>query len=1216
MNKTFALVITCAVSVLGLASCNNKEADVLKSNDKTHTVVFQAQNPAASETKTALQLNVVPDWRETDPNDVHIFETETIGETVTTTEATRVTMDVNEDYSDARFTAEFENAEVIADPQETKAASSSTFQYTAIMATRVDDKYVVPSVQYPNKDTWIDPKADMLVGRNQNTYSETLHEKEVDLHFERPVSLARLAITNLEGTKVNMVKLTTANNITGYLTYNEINFDKKEQTFQSDDSNKELTIVYPTGREMASTFYAYFVSVPGIIQFSKIEVYTDQFVFTKTYASPAELKLGAGRFMNIALDMTPDKNGVTRTGLGEQTLSFVDGDSQPVTEAEYDLYSANPFVAPTLVIGDNVVDPTKVEVSSDKEEVAIASYANDVVSVSFPGKTGVATITATVPGDETHAAGTASFKLTVVDSTPKTAQEIAFAEEAVDYDLYGGTGKLTLPAWAENKDPKTTVTYASNSEVITVDETSGEVTIGATAKVGDTAVITATAAEDDTYQEATATCTITVVDTTPVEETTYMLVTKVDDVVDGNYVIISHDDTKIYDGSETHLGGYKAVPSEGVSINTTAKTITLANSNKATMEFAIERTDNTLKIKRGETYMALSTSNQQAFIAFNATGTAFTFDPEYNILKNEPAIFFYGLKSQSKEYLYYKPKDNGTSLSDAFKIGNSGKSYGVHLYFAGERTAPTLSFDDFTYDLNPSVNWGTNGAPVVTGLTVSSSNKNVVDYVSGEWVFGSEAVADATATITVTYPASATELSATTTFKVTIADTRTTQSGLSFTKNSVTITADSYELSSDEYVMPEVAGSAEGSTVVWSVSNSFAKIANNKVVPQAAGEVSVTATVSNPAFLDTQISYTLTITGTPVVTPHYYQKVTATSELVENGIYLIVNEENDKLFKPVLNDGNTQFKQTSDNAITAGASNGLIAGSDEVDACQIVLKNKDGNSAKFAMWVPSVGYYLMVYGTSNNVAFAADQTDDGYRCTYSISSGVASIYRDNTHYLRYSGSSSCFQSGSNANNIAIYKYVEGTMPTPTTTTYNQISTHENLESGTYLVVSASRNWVYQGTGSSNNYKESVSSTSGNFSRSSDKKTITYNGFNASDYEFVVTRTGDVVTLHNAEKGYIYFNRSSTNGNYISVGETIPSGANYNGEFTINKNYDTSATDFKADPDVVFLYVEYTDTSNKTSKEYLYSKDSQNEFKIGGSGAPEKETGGVLLYKKN
>ena len=549
MNKNFALVLSCAVSILGLASCNNKEADMLKPNDKTHTVVFQAQNPAASETKTSLRLEVVPDWRETDVNDVHIFETETVGETVTTTEATHVSMKiVDEKKSDARFTAEFANATVIVDPPKaTKASTSSSYQYTAIMATRDGDKYVVPSVQYPHEVAWIDPKADMLVGRNETIFPKWIDEdQELGLEFERPVALARLAITNLEGAKVTMVKITTVNNITGYLTYGDVDFDnKKEQEFLSDDSDKVLTLLYPgEGKTRTTTFYAYFVCVPHGVQFSKIEVYTDQYVFTKEYSTPPTLTFTAGDFMNIALDMTPKEgNGVTKTGLGTQTLSFVDGDSQPVTEAKYDLYSADPFVAPTLVIGDNVVDPTKVEVSSDKEEVAIASYANDVVSVSFPGKTGVATITATVPGDETHAAGTASFKLTVVDSTPKTAQEIAFAKEAVDYDLYGGTGKLTLPAWAENKDPKTTVTYASNSEVITVDETSGEVTIGATAKVGDTAVITATAAEDDTYQQATATCTITIVDTTPAQATHhYEKVTSISGLVaDGKYLFVYED---------------------------------------------------------------------------------------------------------------------------------------------------------------------------------------------------------------------------------------------------------------------------------------------------------------------------------------------------------------------------------------------------------------------------------------------------------------------------------------------------------------------------------------------------------------------------------------------------------------------------------------------------------------------------------------------------
>ena len=456
MNKNFALVLSCAVSILGLASCNNKEADMLKPNDKTHTVVFQAQNPAASETKTSLRLEVVPDWRETDVNDVHIFETETVGETVTTTEATHVSMEiVDEKKSDARFTAEFANAEVIVDPPKaTKASTSSSYQYTAIMATRDGDKYVVPSVQNPHEVAWIDPKADMLVGRNETIFPKWIDEdQELGLEFERPVALARLAITNLEGAKVTMVKITTVNNITGYLTYDKVDFDnKKEQEFLSDESDKVLTLLYPgEGKKRTTTFYAYFVCVPHGVQFSKIEVYTDQYIFTKVYSTHPTITFTAGDFMNIALDMTPKEgNGVTKTGLGTQTLSFVDGDKKPVTEAEYDLVNGKDnFVAPTLVIGTDVVDPSKVEITSSNEEVAIVT--EDVVSLV--GATGEATITASVPGDETHAAGSASYKITVTDTTAPTTVTFYKAEELEDgekYVIVSGGKALTADLGAQD----------------------------------------------------------------------------------------------------------------------------------------------------------------------------------------------------------------------------------------------------------------------------------------------------------------------------------------------------------------------------------------------------------------------------------------------------------------------------------------------------------------------------------------------------------------------------------------------------------------------------------------------------------------------------------------------------------------------------------------------------------------------------------------------
>ena len=452
MKKNIALVLSCAVAVLGLASCN-KETDQPATNGKKHTVIFQAHNPAASETKTALHLQVIPDWRNTDPEDVHIFETETTSGGSYRMEASKVYMDINEDYTDARFTAEFDNATVIVNPPTTKA-SSSEFKYTAIMATRDGDKYIVPSVQYPDEESWIDPKADVLVGRTDNTYSATLHEKEIqDLNFRRPVALARLAITNLEGSTVTKVKITTANHITGYVTYDQVNFDKKTiEEFDGDDSNKELTILYPAGKNRTTTFYAYFVSVPGAIQFSKIEVYTDKYVFTKTYANSVSISLPAGEFINLPMDMTVKEGGnVTRTGLNQQTLTFVDANQQEVTEPiEYDLnLSVNPdgkdgFVAPTLVIGDDVVDPTSVTIASNNEEVATVDAEG---KASLTGATGEATITATVPGDETHAEGYASYKIIVTDSTAPATVTFYKAEELVkgqEYIIVSGGKAMTL----------------------------------------------------------------------------------------------------------------------------------------------------------------------------------------------------------------------------------------------------------------------------------------------------------------------------------------------------------------------------------------------------------------------------------------------------------------------------------------------------------------------------------------------------------------------------------------------------------------------------------------------------------------------------------------------------------------------------------------------------------------------------------------------------
>ena len=77
MKKNIISALLCALAIVGLAACNKPEEKF--EQDKTHTVTFMAQVPSDSdsETKTAIMLKMVPDWHNTDVNDVHIFETET-----------------------------------------------------------------------------------------------------------------------------------------------------------------------------------------------------------------------------------------------------------------------------------------------------------------------------------------------------------------------------------------------------------------------------------------------------------------------------------------------------------------------------------------------------------------------------------------------------------------------------------------------------------------------------------------------------------------------------------------------------------------------------------------------------------------------------------------------------------------------------------------------------------------------------------------------------------------------------------------------------------------------------------------------------------------------------------------------------------------------------------------------------------------------------------
>lgn len=454
MKKNIISALFCALAIVGVAACN-KPAENFEQKEKTHTVTFMAKAPSADETKTAIMLKMVPDWRNTDVNDVHIFETETASSgNAYFMEASKVEMTTPVDgtWEKAYFYAEFDNATVIVNPPSALTKAGSTFAYTALMATRENDKYLVPAVQYPHVESLIDPKADFLIGTCPNTYSSSRHEQRVFLDFSRPVALSRLAVTNLAGSYVESVKISCVENtrdyngiITGEVGYADVDFETNTADFQANADSYELTLSYPDGLKRSATTYVYMVTVPGTKSIKSVEVVTDKYIYTKSFTTPASLTFYASEFINIAMDMTVGGN-VTRVDREPLEMEYDDAYGQPVTEFEYDVYtnSAADFgsVAPTLYIAD-IESAGTITYSSSNTDVATVDESGNVTLTGIAGET---TITATASGDgHQYMSSSASYKLTVTNSAPEVTYYKASAiDDGYDYMIVSAANALRL----------------------------------------------------------------------------------------------------------------------------------------------------------------------------------------------------------------------------------------------------------------------------------------------------------------------------------------------------------------------------------------------------------------------------------------------------------------------------------------------------------------------------------------------------------------------------------------------------------------------------------------------------------------------------------------------------------------------------------------------------------------------------------------------------
>ena len=755
MKKNIVFALLCTAAIVGLPACNKSEQEFEPENGRVHSATFKVQLADDAETKTALMFKMVPDWRNTDINDIHIFETETTSGGVYFMEASKVEMTTPVDgtYEKALFYAEFDNATVIVTPPETKAGNSS-FSYTAILGQRVGDTYTLPAVQYPHAESNIDPKADFLVGRVVADRTETLHEQTFDINFHRPVALSRMFITNLEGSKVLSVKITSLDDLTGSLKYKDIDFTVSEVAqiaqaadFKHNDNSNVLTLLYPGGRTRTSVFQPFLVTLAGAKRITEVEVRTDEYIYTKSYgANGATINFSASNFNNITMDMTVKEGGnVTRTVNNSQDIKYMLGDTE-VTEENgivYDLNdhegSVDDFVAPTLTgaVGNVTYSSSKTNVATVSEEGV----------VTLTGELGEVVISAYAAGNDQYSPGSASYKITVKDSTP-VPQSLSFNPTTLTVTLGDEFTEPTLSG------AMTAVIYSSDAEeVATVNSETGKLTLVGAGE----ATITATAVEGEVdgvnYMETSVSYTLTVLEAPTSNVVKLERATAL--VAGEKYVLVSNGVALVRVGDDA-----SAVP-----FDAEAMTITVPADFEGTYEWTLEEKTGS-SVTRGNAF-AFSDAPYFFGIAMNTNQQTYTYTVEvnngrtvsnnvtiqdHNISLASDLIYYAG--NSSNYYIFYNTTANEW---DNEKVSNSASPAATSktaLYkIRDERDEQNLQFSAAAaeYDLYTST-W-TVAVPTLQNpqgtVTYESGNTAVATVNnSGEVTIASTAKKGDTAVIT------------------------------------------------------------------------------------------------------------------------------------------------------------------------------------------------------------------------------------------------------------------------------------------------------------------------------------------------------------------------------------------------------------------------------------------------------------------------------------
>lgn len=1155
--KRYITLALCALTVFGLGSCNKVHEEDIDS--AIRTVTFQAQ--LGGDTRTGLALKFVPDWRETNLADVHIYEING-DERI---EGEDVEMDIpgasEGNYEIALFKADFSNMTIIVNPPSNNAPrtrANEVYQYTSIVAPQDGNKkFTVPATQYPATSTLIDPHADFIVGSSLQDFSDTQAGKQVNLKFVRPVAISRLSIMNVEDAAIKQVKIYSSDKLTGSAAYDDVNFEDGTVAFDNSGSNV-LTLDYGTGVAMPAEgiFNAYFVSLTGTKRITKIEVITNAQTLTKEFAGGKALTFKVPDFKSIAVNMAG--SGSSEPGPGDplpQNISFTKAGSA-IEADSFDLYTGDTYVSPTVTGA-----ATGATLTYESSDVAVATVsAAGVVTPQGVGETTISVVASAVEG---FLAGNAEYVLTVTDSTPDPEdQPLKFMKGGSEisedtYDLYNG-GTYESPALTGAVEGATvTWEISCTPEGCATITPAGVVTPVA---VG-VAIITAKAsAVAPLYNETSRSYMLTIKDTTPAstQTKTYYLAESLEDGEE--YVVVSGNNAMTVDGTSL---GVKAIT---ISSNTFE-----ASEGEVALWTAAEHVE-----YYSETSAAghFTLSNGGQYLQRNSNGSTQT-----GAIGEIPGTKKYYVWDYDGEHLYQI-----SSASNTFYLTYDGgwtfeyrSQPNTYLYSSkAPRQAQEIAFSASAaeYDLY-SESW-TVVVPTLSGaqgtVTYSSSDESVAQVsATGDVTIMATAQKGDTAIITATASGNDSYKPGEASYTITIVNSNPNVA----TYNKVT-SADDLEVGAKYLIVFEgLSGDTDGdgdpkvfNPVLNDAGTQFAKATSSAVDVTLSSGVIESSDVADYEF---------------TLEAGYYLKADKAAKYLYPGTsggssVLLAESSASHALAITFDSGIAQILCNERYVVWSTyshyfSSNADVSGSYSTGIC--LYKLDDGRQAQEISFSAANAEYDL-YTEAWTVAVPTLNGAQG-DVTYSSSDEtVATVTNTGDVTPRKVGTTTIT---ANAAGNATYKPGQASYTvtvvdtTPAVSkTYNRISYATGITTGKYLIVNPADAYVFTtSTGSTN--AESVTTTGGIISG------------DYSSYELTITKNGDNYTIQNGAGLYLYYNYSQGNNQRVGYQTNV-------NNWTLSAGSDASDTN-------AFRFT--------SSDQNIYWNNSY--FRIGGSG-----TTGVHLYK--